>query len=556
MKLVSFLFRYSRVATILAIVIGAVGGVLNAGLVATIHAALKSPAGKSELLWQFIALTLAVPSLKFCSSVLMTSLSQRGIYDIRKQLAWQVAASPLRRLEEVGSHRILVTLTEDIFVITNLLISLPVLCMQSMVLIGCLVYLAWLSWIVFAAVLLFIVLGAISFRLAVGRATRYLMKARDYADRLMTHFHALTDGAKELKLHRLRRTRFVSNVMEESAMGLRNNNVTGTKITTVSSSLLQLLFCTLIGLLLFVLPRIQPVDTASLTGYLIAIFYMSIPIEDLMRLIPASARANIAMGRIESLGLSLEEGRTESQIASQATETFGVDWKRLELAGATHTYYRERENSNFTLGPINLVVKPGELIFLVGGNGSGKTTLAKVLTGLYNPECGEIWLNGIRVADKNRDDYRQLFSVVFFDFFLFDALIGLDADNLDERAHQHLVRLQLDHKVEIKDGKLSTIDLSQGQRKRLALLTALLEDRPFYVFDEWAADQDAVFREVFYLSLLPELKARGKTVIVISHDDRYYHVGDRIIKLDSGNVVYDRQPVASEVDSVVVACTS
>jgi putative ATP-binding cassette transporter len=93
--------------------------------------------------------------------------------------------------------------------------------------------------------------------------------------------------------------------------------------------------------------------------------------------------------------------------------------------------------------------------------------------------------------------------------------------------------------VQVKDGTLSTIELSQGQRKRLALLTAFLEDRPFYIFDEWAADQDPFFREVFYLQLLPELKAKGKTVLVISHDDRYYSLGDRIIKLDYGKIEFD-----------------
>jgi putative ATP-binding cassette transporter len=69
------------------------------------------------------------------------------------------------------------------------------------------------------------------------------------------------------------------------------------------------------------------------------------------------------------------------------------------------------------------------------------------------------------------------------------------------------------------------------------LLTAYIEDRPIYVFDEWAADQDPFFKRVFYYNFLPELKARGKAVLVISHDDRYYNVADRIIRLDCGSVV-------------------
>jgi putative ATP-binding cassette transporter len=140
------------------------------------------------------------------------------------------------------------------------------------------------------------------------------------------------------------------------------------------------------------------------------------------------------------------------------------------------------------------------------------------------------------VDDGNREEFRQLFSAVFSDFHLFEKLLGLDGPGLDARARAYLTQLRLEHKLQVRDGELSTSKLSQGQRKRLALLTAYLEDRPFYVFDEWAADQDPSFKEVFYLRMLPELKARGKAVLVISHDDHYYHVADHLIKLDYGQI--------------------
>jgi putative ATP-binding cassette transporter len=183
----------------------------------------------------------------------------------------------------------------------------------------------------------------------------------------------------------------------------------------------------------------------------------------------------------------------------------------------------------------------GELVFLTGGNGSGKTTLAKLLMGLYTPELGEIRIDGKPVTDESRDAFRQSFSAVFSDYFLFDSLLGVRGEEADIEARNYLEELQLNHKVEIKEGVFSTIDLSAGQRKRLALLTAYMEDRPVYIFDEWAADQDPQFKETFYYQLLPELRSRGKLVIVISHDDRYYHVADRIIKLDYGKVEYDRE---------------
>jgi putative ATP-binding cassette transporter len=215
-----------------------------------------------------------------------------------------------------------------------------------------------------------------------------------------------------------------------------------------------------------------------------------------------------------------------------------VTWHRLEVAGVTHVFQRADHEGEFVLGPIDLELEPGELVFLVGGNGSGKTTLAKILSGLYVPDQGEIRLDGQRVTDENRDAYRQLFSAVFFDFYLFQTLLGQEQADLDGTAADLLAQLQLKGKVRVDQSRLSTTDLSQGQRKRLALLSALLESRPIYLFDEWAADQDPRFKEIFYRHLLPKLKSAGKTALVITHDDRYFEVADRVIKLEEGRIVH------------------
>ena len=192
--------------------------------------------------------------------------------------------------------------------------------------------------------------------------------------------------------------------------------------------------------------------------------------------------------------------------------------------------------AGFLLGPIDLTMKSGELIFIVGSNGSGKSTLAKLMTGLYAPQSGEILLDGLPVNETNIEWYRQHFATTFADVYLFDRYLGLEDRQLDPEIQKYLQEFQLDRKVRVTNGVLSTIDLSQGQRKRLALLTAFLEDRPIYLFDEWAADQDPAFREIFYAQMLIELKKRNKLVIVITHDDRYFHLADRILKLNYGRV--------------------
>jgi putative pyoverdin transport system ATP-binding/permease protein len=545
MKIFTFMMKYSRGIVILSIIAGLISGISNTGLVALVHNILGQGNNRPEfLVFAYIGLCLLLPLARFTSQILLTQLSQKGIFELRLQMSRQILSAPLRRLEEVGSARIMSSLTDDLFIITTTLISVPVLCMQLAVVLGCLAYMAWLSWTAFLTVLVFMALGILSFRAAVNKATRYMIMARRDADVLFRHYRALNDGAKELKLHRTRRNTFINDVMRTTALSLRRNNVTGTGIMAVASSWYQILFFTLIGLLLFVLPMIQTVDSSLLTGYVLAIFYMLIPFEDLTGLIPSMARANISLQRIQELGITLTTDVKEKEEENGKVDPY---WERLELKGVTHSYHNERDGSSFTLGPIDFTFKPGELVFLVGGNGSGKTTLAKLLSGLYIPEKGEISLDGTPITDENRDQYRQFFSAVFYDFFLFESLLGLDPEKLDDRARDYLMQLQLDHKVQIKDGALSTIDLSQGQRKRLALLTAFLEDRPFYIFDEWAADQDPVFREIFYLQILLELKAKGKTVLVISHDDRYYHLGDHVIKLDYGKIVTPQQvPLPAE----------
>jgi putative pyoverdin transport system ATP-binding/permease protein len=190
----------------------------------------------------------------------------------------------------------------------------------------------------------------------------------------------------------------------------------------------------------------------------------------------------------------------------------------------------------FKLGPIDLNMRSGELIFIVGSNGSGKSTLAKLITGLYTPRSGQISLNGEPITEANVEWYRQHFATTFADAYLFDSYLGFDNPQLDREVGKYLQEFQLDQKVSVNNGVLSTTSLSQGQRKRLALLTAFLEDRPIYLFDEWASDQDPTFREIFYEQMLIQLKNRGKLVIVITHDDRYFHLADRILQLNYGRV--------------------
>jgi len=536
MKVIAFFFRYSRRTVLLSVCAGVISGACNAALLAVINGVLKGNGSTSALVWSFVGLCALLPVTRFSSECLLTMLGEGAMYNLRMQLCSQILDAPLRHLEQLGTPRLLAALTDDVPAIAHAILIIPVLCVNASLVIGCLVYMGILSPILLAAVLGFMVIGIASYRIPILKVQRIFDLARKDIDVLQGHFRALTQGAKELKIHSLRRQAFFSEGLTVTASSVQRYTISGQNMYSAAASWGQTLVFVVIGLILFALPTVRPVTTSMMVAYALTLLYLMTPLQVILNALPQLSRANVALRKAEELGFTLSS-RGSEEVADP--HFVAGKWRKLELRSVAHTYRREDESDTFVVGPIDLSFEPGELVFVVGGNGSGKTTLVKLLTALYTPESGQIVLDGNPVDDTNKEFYRQHFSAVFSDCYLFEQMFGLINPELDAEARQYLSQLKLSQKVAIVNGKLSTTELSQGQRKRLALLTAYLEDRPIYVFDEWAADQDPQFKEVFYKQLLPNLKVKGKTVFVISHDDRYYGVADRIIKLDDGQVVSD-----------------
>jgi putative ATP-binding cassette transporter len=531
--------RYSARTVITASLAGMVSGGATAVLLALANRALHHPRSWTEprLVIPFVMICLLLPVLRAGSTWLLTRLGMQMALDLRLELGRRIVAAPLRRSEEVGIAGLFVALTDDVGAIAGALRSLPVLFVQSAVLTGCLLYLGWLSPQALLGVVVLLAVGVATYRVPIRMGVRYQRKQRELSDVLWADLQALTTGLKELKLHASRRDALIRQ-MGDTGGALRDAGVRSGTLFSAAAGWGQMVVFGMVGAIAFLLPMMGPVRVETLTGYALVLLYLMTPLEVLMDTLPALTRARLGFQKVERLGVVLDDATTP-QLAPPAKDP--AAWERVELVDVSHIYHREDEGE-FTLGPISFALQRGEIVFLVGGNGSGKTTLAKILTGLYAPAAGEVRLDGEAVTEATRDAYMQRFSVVFSDFYLFDRLLGLEGPDLDARATHYLEKLQLAHKLSVRDGRLSTRELSQGQRKRLALLTAYLEDRPIYLFDEWAADQDPVFKKLFYLELRPELRERGKTVIVISHDDHYYGVADRILKLDYGQLEYDGSP--------------
>ncbi|EKQ67726.1 cyclic peptide transporter [Leptolyngbyaceae cyanobacterium JSC-12] len=539
MNLISFLLRSSWKVVAIAIFTGFLSGGSSAALIALISRSISRGIGTSldTIAIAFGCLAFIALASSITSQIMLIRLAQQAIFQLRLSLSRQILGTELAHLEKLGTPLLLATLTDDVQAVSDAVRLVPFLCIDMAIVAGCLSYIIWLSWQVFFLVMLLTVVALGSCRWLLKTGQKWLVKAREEQDSLFKHFRTVTDGTKELKLHYRRRQAFLTEDLQQSAAAYRRYNTRGLTLFAMTSSWGKLIFFFAIGFVLFALPKLMTLTPQTLSGYVLTFTYLMLPMDNLVNSLPVLGRAGVALKKIDSLGISLAN-RAEATITPAPIRQ---QWKELQLNNVTHTYQTEQDDRGFEVGPIDLTLYPGELIFIVGGNGSGKSTLAKLILGLYIPESGKILLDGTPINDQNREWYRQHFAVVFADFFLFDRLLGLDCDDLDAEAEAYLKCLRLDHKVTVNQGKLSTTSLSQGQRKRLALLTAFLEQRPIFLFDEWAADQDPVFKDVFYTQLLPQLRSQGRTILCISHDDHYFHLADRIIKLDYGQIEYDKR---------------
>lgn len=293
----------------------------------------------------------------------------------------------------------------------------------------------------------------------------------------------------------------------------------------------ELLFTLAIGSVVFVFPIVlKTLENNQIASYVFILLYMTGPVHGILDTIPELISVKVALKRINGLLEEVEKYTFDDNREGLSSN----DSINLKLDNVEYCY-DENDCKAFKIGPLNYEFKSGEITFITGGNGSGKSTLAKLLTGLYSPTKGYVSLNDNKNPGKI---LCESYTTVFSDFHIFEKLYGIDYENKMDEINKYLKILQLDKKVTIDNGKFSTTKLSTGQRKRLALLITYLEDRPIYLFDEWAADQDPEFRKFFYNTLLPELKERGKCVIAVTHDEFYFERADNIIKMDMGQMVY------------------
>lgn len=521
----------------LSTVTGIGAGVATVALLATINEVLNRPGGMAGgLLMTFIALCAAALFGRAVSDISNNVVGQRLVAQVRKDLALKILAAPIDALERYRMHRLMPVLTQDVDMISDVAFMLAATMISLAVALGCLAYLAWLSLPLFALLVVAMLIGVAVQTWAHGVGISGFFKSREQEELLHKAYRGISEGAKELRMHRARRAKVYEGQVARTVDAIRDINRRAINIFVLASSFGSALFFLLIALILG-WAAWRTTDPVVLSGFVLILLFIKGPIDQIVGSLPHLGRAKVAFERIADL--SARFATPEPHLHLDSPPTSPPLRNAIELRGVRYAFDAPEDGEAFALGPVDLQIGRSEIVFIVGDNGSGKTTLIKLLLGLYVPQQGEVVLDGTPVTPETRDDYRQLFTTVFSDFYLFEDLVAGEEgghQSLPETALPYLQRLEIAHKVSVKDGAFSTTDLSTGQRKRLALVHAYLEGRPVLVFDEWAADQDPTFRHLFYTELLPELRAKGHSLVVISHDDRYFHVADRIVHMKAGRI--------------------
>jgi len=532
----------------ISIFLGAVAGI---GYSALIPLVLISVAPQDTALMQVeaapdIILGLEVAQLKLASvfffacililfvrtisEVMLLRVATLVSKDFRMEFYKRISSAPIAALERLGSSKLIASINLDVPRVVMGARVFPGLLVNAVSLIGMLGFLLYLNAEVFKLVILAIVFGVVAYQIPMLVGRKIFTRARDTRDELQEGLRALVYGAKELKLNNEKKKAFFKQILVKHENDVLKDEKLAHTIVNATASFGELLSFLVIGLVSFVFVNYHSITQEELVGVVMALLYLVGPMGIVLNSIPQLTIAFVSVRKIDKLLGDIPEENASDNISSVK------DWEKIRFNGVTYQYDSQNDEKGFRVGPIDLEIERGKVSFVIGANGSGKSTLSKLITLHYSPSEGQILFDSNQLEQSTLNSYRQEVCAIYTDFFLFDRVLTEIEESSKSKIEEYLKLLHLSQKVSIKDGRFSTTSLSDGQRKRLALLVAFLEDKSLYLFDEWAADQDPVFKKVFYRQILPELKRKNKAVVVISHDDKYFDVADKLFVMDQGKL--------------------
>ena len=527
MELLLVVWRQYRWPFLSVMALSLASAALGIGLIAFINQRLIENVDISlAVLPEFLGLLLLLMAVTLASQLALTTLGHHFVYRLRGEFIKRILDTPVERVEQLGSASLLAGLTSDIRNITIAFVRLPELVQGIILAIGCAWYLAVLSPKMLVVTTVWVAITIWGGFVLVARVYRHLATLRETEDKLYNNYQTVLEGRKELALNRERAEHIFDKVYQPDAKAYRHHIVRADTFHLSAVNWSNIMMLGAIGLVFWMANSLGWADTNVAATFSLTLLFLRTPLLSAVGALPTVLTAQVAFNKLNKFHLA----PYQPEFAHPQPR---APWQTLELRNVAFRY----GDNSFGVGPINLTIHRGELLFLIGGNGSGKSTLAMLLTGLYQPVSGEILLDGQVIGANNMDEYRKHFSAVFTDVWLFDQLLGPQGQAArPELVEQWLERLKMSSKLELDNGKILNLKLSKGQKKRVALLLALAEERDIILLDEWAADQDPHFRREFYQVLLPLMQQMGKTIFAISHDDHYFIHADRLLEMRNGQL--------------------
>jgi putative ATP-binding cassette transporter len=515
-------------------------GAASTGILAVVNSSATAPGGGGDHVVHIalygIALLVYIFSQRY---VLQTTTDEveRIVDQRRRSLICKLADCELLGVEKIGHGAIFSAINADTQTISQTAGSLILGVQAVMMIFWTAVYIATLSLPALALVMVVLLVAARLYRKRGERASADLQRANDQVVALHEMVEGLLGGFKEVKLSSRRAAELLQDAVAVSGQTAIFRSL-AQRALGINFVFSQVAIFILLGTLVFILPSLSATFAGITVKVLTAVLFLVGPVSGVISAAPQITVANAAAKNLLKLEQLFDENveqgvaRGDAAEPESATPAF-TGFNTIELR---HLMFARGEGSErFVVGPIDLDIRRGETLFITGGNGSGKTTFVKMLTGLYPADSGEILVDGRLVRRRDIQRYRDMFGAVFTDFHLFPTLYGVDHID-DERAASLIDEMEVENKAHLDGRRFSTVDLSTGQRKRLALVGMQLEQPPIMVLDEWAADQDPHFRAKFYQVVLPRLRADGVTVIAITHDDKYFHHADRRLHIEDGRI--------------------
>ncbi len=480
----------------------------------------------------FVGVCCMILLLRSVSQIFLVNTAISSTAKLRKDLYERVAYAKTIDLERVGSAKIMAVITADIPAVVSGAEEYPSLFVNVATVVGLVAYIGFLNLSAAVIAVTVITLGIAVNRAMFRYARRHLTKTREIYDGLYEGIRGLVYGNKELKLNSLKRSGFIGEELFKAEDSLQKYSSKASTIMIIAINYGSMISLFAIGAFTYIQILPEGVSRESILGIVMVLFYITAPLAKILGSLKPINLATVSLRKIREMLAELPEEPAGGSSAPEETRWDSITLKDVHMAYPCSS----TAGGGYKVGPVDVKLRKGEITFIVGGNGSGKTTLGKVISLHYAPDSGSVYFGSHQIGDHNRELFRQKISAIYSDFHLFKKVYGGKVD-VDRVAEKYLKKLEIDSKVQVSGGEFSTTRLSDGQRRRLALLVSYLEDREVCVFDEWAADQDPRYREIFYQEILPSLRDEGKLIVVISHDDRYFHLADKIIKMESGLVV-------------------